>query len=204
MFLDVAANRYFCLPFASEAAFLRMAAGESEETGRLEGLLARGLLVDAPDASALSRPVDLAPPDRDLLQPSVPEAGIGDVLAALAAEVRAAWQLKRRSFLHLVQRLDERQHPPGQADAGPYADAGAIGIAAGAERLCVVRRKADRCLVRALAVQDRCRRLGIRSRVAFGVRVNPFGAHCWVQLEGKVLVGDFEQVRLFTPILAVG
>jgi hypothetical protein len=35
------------------------------------------------------------------------------------------------------------------------------------------------------------------------VRTNPFAAHAWVQIDEEVLVGDFEQVRLFTPILAV-
>jgi hypothetical protein len=40
--------------------------------------------------------------------------------------------------------------------------------------------------------------------LVFGVRMNPFRAHCWVQLGGQVLIGDFEQVRLFTPIAAFG
>jgi len=47
-------------------------------------------------------------------------------------------------------------------------------------------------------------RSGIYPRLVFGVRANPFRAHAWVQLEDKVLIGDYEQVRLFTPIAALG
>lgn len=68
----------------------------------------------------------------------------------------------------------------------------------------LVLRAADRCLVRALAVHSICRRHAIPAKLVLGVRMNPFGAHSWVQYNRAVLVGDVEQVRLYTPILVVG
>lgn len=61
----------------------------------------------------------------------------------------------------------------------------------------------DRCLVRGIAATRACRRRGLAAALVFGVRVDPFAAHCWVQLGEEILVGDFDQVRLFTPILTV-
>jgi hypothetical protein len=62
---------------------------------------------------------------------------------------------------------------------------------------------ADRCLRRAIAAMMMCRRRGLAAQLVLGVRIDPFGAHAWVQLDERVLVGEFEQVRLFTPILSV-
>jgi hypothetical protein len=36
-----------------------------------------------------------------------------------------------------------------------------------------------------------------------GVRMNPFSAHAWAQFGSIVLTDSLEQVREFTPILAV-
>jgi hypothetical protein len=63
---------------------------------------------------------------------------------------------------------------------------------------------AGRCLVRAVAAHAACCAAGVRPRLVFGVCVDPFRAHAWIQLEEQVLVGDFEQVRLFTPIAVFG
>jgi hypothetical protein len=35
------------------------------------------------------------------------------------------------------------------------------------------------------------------------VIAHPFAAHCWVQLGDAVLIGGYEQARLYTPILVI-
>jgi hypothetical protein len=43
----------------------------------------------------------------------------------------------------------------------------------------------------------------VAAKLVLGVVAHPFTAHCWVQLGTAVLVGGFEQARLYTPILVV-
>jgi hypothetical protein len=62
---------------------------------------------------------------------------------------------------------------------------------------------APRCLMDALALLDF---LGSRQAfpgLVFGVRLNPFGAHCWVQSGDTVLNDRVDHTGLHTPILAV-
>jgi hypothetical protein len=67
----------------------------------------------------------------------------------------------------------------------------------------ILTRVHNRCLVRALALHSLCKRKGIGAKLVFGVIAHPFAAHCWVQLGSAVLVGGFEQARLYTPILVL-
>jgi hypothetical protein len=64
-------------------------------------------------------------------------------------------------------------------------------------------RKAKQCLPRALGANALCRAAGALPTLVFGVRLAPFAAHCWLQWHEAVIVGDLEQARMFTPILAV-
>jgi hypothetical protein len=64
-------------------------------------------------------------------------------------------------------------------------------------------RSHDRCLVRGLALHSLCRKRGLNTKLVLGVVAHPFAAHCWVQLENVVLVGGYEQARLYTPILVL-
>jgi hypothetical protein len=100
-----------------------------------------------------------------------------------------------------------RQVALGKLNSGSGADDADVRlhrIAAAFAAAGLVIPAADRCLVRAIALHSLCRRMGIRPRLVFGVRLDPFRAHCWVELDGLVLTQDFEQARLFTAILASG
>lgn len=61
----------------------------------------------------------------------------------------------------------------------------------------------DRCLNDSLALVAFLAREGIASRWVIGVRVQPFGAHAWVQVDGLVLNDLHENVRHYEPILVV-
>lgn len=47
------------------------------------------------------------------------------------------------------------------------------------------------------------RAFGHPARLVFGVRLEPFAAHCWAELEGAVLGEPVEKVSPFTPLLLV-
>jgi len=61
----------------------------------------------------------------------------------------------------------------------------------------------DQCLPRAIAARRLCQRLGQQAALIFGVRLEPFAAHSWVQCGDAVIVGELENVRLYTPILVL-
>ena len=61
----------------------------------------------------------------------------------------------------------------------------------------------DACLFRSLFLLRFLVNRGVAPTWTFGVRLAPFGAHCWVEYEGAVLNDHLEHVAAFTPILSI-
>jgi hypothetical protein len=204
IFLDLTADRYFRLSPILEEAFLRFSSGDLGDGGldRLRPLVERCLLVEDEGAGSTEPAVPVAPVTADFLGEQRFRAKPIDILAVIGAQVRWSFFLRSRSLEEIAAGIvsrscRDRRSPPG-------ADQRIARLVAAFAASSLVLRAADRCLVRALAFEDLCVRSGIHPQLVFGVRMNPFRAHSWVQLEDKVLIGDYEQVRLFTPIAALG
>lgn len=202
VFLDVEADRYFCLPAAANDAFLRLAKGKPEpgDPERLRMLVARGILVED-GASAIRRPPVIEAADRDLADEPSASPDLSSIFRALVSELRAARLLRTRPFSRVLEAIERNgsrnRRPPRDTDRALQA------IASASKAISYVLRVHERCLVRALAVHLNCTKRGIRPKLVFGVIAHPFAAHCWVQLGKAVLVGGFEQARLYTPILVL-
>jgi hypothetical protein len=203
VFLDVAADRYCCLPSQAKAAFLAVAAGTAgpQDAARLNMLTQRGFLVESGSLELFQQPALVDHPSRDFLGYRVPRSSAFAILRALAWEHRAAWQLRTRAFSEVIALARRRGlkgcEAPG--NSGPTIRS----IAAAADAIAFVTRSHNRCLVRGLGVHAACRARGIRAKLVLGVIAHPFAAHCWVQLGDVVLVGGYEQARLYTPILVI-
>jgi hypothetical protein len=202
--LDMLEDRYSCLSRGASGAFLRLASGamQAGDLEQLEPLVAGGLLVDDPANGSMEQSSRIPAALGDHVEEPDPSAAIADLCAAIRAQLRWAILLKLRRLAHIVKSIER----PAAAHAMPPGDADQllqrlISAFASASLLIPA---ADRCLVRAFAFRAICMRRGIRPQLVFGVRLNPFHAHCWVQLDRRVLIGDFEQVCLFTPIAAIG
>ena len=124
-----------------------------------------------------------------------------DNAEALCLEMAASLWLRSWPLWAIVRRCRTRGTPaagaPDRIEASARRLAGAFAFSA------FLLGATDRCLVRGVAATWACRRRRLPAALVFGVRIDPFAAHCWVQLGEQVLVGDFDQVRLFTPILTV-
>lgn len=59
------------------------------------------------------------------------------------------------------------------------------------------------CLFDSLALMLFLLRSGIRAQWVFGVREDPFGAHCWIQCGPLVLNEYLDRTGLYTPIMMV-
>lgn len=67
----------------------------------------------------------------------------------------------------------------------------------------LLRTAADRCLPRSIALALCLASDGMRANVVVGVRLAPFGAHCWVQQGCDVLNDSVEEVLCYRPILVI-
>lgn len=61
----------------------------------------------------------------------------------------------------------------------------------------------DACRFRSLVLIRYLSFFGVKADWVFGVRLSPFGAHCWVTLDREVLTDPLDTVLEYTPILIV-
>lgn len=204
VFLDVAADRYFCLPSIANDPFMKVASGSADrrDTERLAMLTKGGILADTEGFDPFPQPAAIGVPTRDILGKLEPRSGLLWMLRALVRELLAGWQLRTLGFAAVVARAGRQgAHRVSRASRDDHRAMSSI--AAAADAVALITRSHNRCLVRALAVHSACRARGIRAKFVIGVIAHPFSAHSWVQLDEAVLVGGYEQARLHTPILVV-
>lgn len=200
--LDLAADRYFELSFEVARAFAAVCDAEPGRTpsDALDLLARRGLVVRDPEGRGIAAAASIEAPHRDIVRETAASASPGEIAGALAAQAWLALVLRALPFACAL-RLVRRGRRPAAPDA--VARARALRLALAHDATGLVLRAQDRCLVRALALYAGCCRRGVPAALVFGVRLDPFSAHCWVQHGADVLVGDVEQVRLHVPILVV-
>jgi hypothetical protein len=59
------------------------------------------------------------------------------------------------------------------------------------------------CLADSLALSRFLSRRNVASAMVFGVKLDPFAAHCWLQQDDVILNDAADAVATFTPIMAV-
>lgn len=203
LFLDVASDRYFCLEKEADRALRRLTGGERlgyEDETVLADLVADGLLAQASEGA---RPQACTPPpepERSLIDEELP-VGSAALAHALWRLARSALALKVRPLRANIASTMQRK-----AGIGPEAEAFspiAAEVAGAFKRSALIAAPLDRCLPRSFATAHVLLDRKVRPDLVFGVRLHPFGAHCWVQ-HGRTLVNEtLDQVRNFTPVLVV-
>jgi hypothetical protein len=199
VFLDLARDRYFCLPHESERIFQAWAAGEAVSMPALDRLVAGGLLAGGEAGSR--EPAACPPALRDLAEERPGRARALDVAAAAAGQLHARFSLRRTPVAILLARLAAARSAQSH-DRHPN-EGRAREVARAFRNAAMVLRAEDQCLPRAIAARWLCDRRKLDAALVLGVRLDPFAAHSWVQAGDAVIVGDLEQIRLFTPILVV-
>ena len=199
MLLDLRQDRYFRLP-ASRSSTARQWLEEPSDAPpqALLDLLERQGVVRAgdPPLSALATQIEIP---QMLEAPVTPDAfGTGEGLR-IAAAVGSAWiELKTRRLQSVV--LARRRWRTAQPQLGDAVTCERLAGYHRARRLVPV---AKNCLMDSLALDlwlggsDRGRHL------VFGVTLEPFLAHCWLQSPTMILNDNYDHVRRYTPILRV-
>ncbi len=196
VFLDLEGDRYFCLPEPLDAIFQCWAAGEAIDRDAHAALVAAGVA----GADPVQRPQGASFPiaTRDLAHAG-PGRATWISAQAIAGQLRAKHWLRRRPLANILRRIPT----PAVPAARPLDEASLQTIAGAFATSAMILRVADQCLPRAIAAARLCWHRGLDAALILGVRLHPFAAHSWVQSGDAVVVGDLEQVRLYTPILVV-
>lgn len=203
IFLDVAKDRYSLLAGEVELSFRRLVCGKPlspDDYAVLSGLEGGGLLGLVPDA-VRPHPCSAPPkPERSLVDQDY-RVGPAVLAHALWRLTRGAMALKLGPLRATVARLERRKAQLAGEVTAP--DSCLAEVAASFQRIALIAAPLDQCLPRSVAAVHALLDRGVRTDLVIGVRLQPFGAHCWVQ-RGSTLVNEtVDQVRNFTPILVV-
>jgi hypothetical protein len=195
VFLDVPADRYFCLPSEAEPD-LDALGPERTSAGTLRALLGDS---GAPDSPTDQPRPSLNPPMRSLVDEEAVRPvrwreapGVARALA-LAAWRERNWTLERR--LAAAER-----RPPAKA---PDIDVLATERARGYRAVRALLPGRPLCLRDSFALLDFMGPARPAAVLVLGVTMDPFAAHAWVQVRDVVLNDSLDHARSFSPIMAV-
>lgn len=171
----------------------------------LSKMLAAGMLTTDPSVGKEVQPLRMAEAADSLVEPDLdwrPQITFTDVVRFLLASAITALALRmlpiRRVITEVARRkLARESNDPVDIQVARRATEAYIRLRPllfGAQ---------DACLYDSLALSRFLSYYGQYPYCVIGVQTGPFGAHCWVQ-DGSTVFNDApENVRRFTPILAV-
>lgn len=180
--LDLAADRYFQL-HGAESALLTDAVRRTADLSGCEVLAAQGVLSRGPGAAIA--PVVAPAAATSAVEETGPQIKVG---WAEVARVRlgAAWSLRRRG-LHAT--IGHWRHQKAKfSGCGANADE-ACAIARGYASARMLLPAARLCVPDSLALLRCLWNRGVGADLYFGVRLDPFAAHAWVQ-QGQTILSD--------------
>ena len=201
VFLDVDNDRYFRLTDSMDRALASYLEGDETPDPGMRGLIEGNILVDQPDmATGGLRRIVSATRSAMEVPLSTRKPRPLDVMEVLAIVLRTQAALKLSTLKVVLDRLAQ----PLQAKP----------LAAELERrlsdVAAVFRRARLyvpvdmcCLLDSIALATFLRKRQLHAHVVFGVALDPFSAHCWVQAGDLVLNDTVGNVNSHTPIRVV-
>jgi len=199
MLLDLRQDRYFRLPAQLGSATSQWLAELSDAPPlALLGLLERQKVVRAGDPPLRAAKTQIEIPET-LETPVAPDAlGAGERFG-IAAAVGSAWiGLRARGLQSVVVGRRQWRRPP--RPPGPAVTPERLAGYHRARRLLPL---AKNCLLDSLAIDLWLGGSDPGRRLVFGVTLEPFLAHCWLQSPTMILNDNYDHVRRYTPILVV-
>ena len=190
--LDVDGDAYHCLPEGAGLCAALTAEGAAPDDPRLEALAGGGLLTRTPPILLRRRPPP--GPTRSVIHDRRPACAVRDVIPAMSA-LAGVKRARRDGGLAAYLRLDRR---PAKGDPLDAIEAGRRFWT-----LLPYLPIEGECLVRSSLLMRFLRAAGLDADWVFGVRLHPFAAHCWVQVNGVCLNDDVERLSAYAPIMVV-
>lgn len=198
VFLDLVRDRYFALRGADREAFERLRSGQPNDSAAMTRLVDTGFLARSDGAARLSAAAIEVPP-RDLSALDYARFSLSSAFRAGAALHWAGRAMRPDRIAGTIETLRSAKARIGVAGADGPASEVALRFAACRWAVPVT----PRCLIDALALDHILIARGLAASMVFGVQLDPFRAHCWLQTPERVLTGTAAEARAFTPILVV-
>ena len=201
IFLDVSRDRYLALDSAAEAAFgrarqpLHPPAREHADTTRL---LATKLFTLADEWRPMA-PAQVQIPERQLSPEGPARIRFLDLPEIWLLLWRARRALASGALEPVLAQL-RGQRLKITAPASP-ADTAALASRFQMARALIPIRPS--CLQDSIALGTWLARRGACPDIVFGVKLDPFAAHCWVQTDGEILNDAPDTVSPFAPVLVI-
>lgn len=199
IFLDLRRDLYVALDGAAPAAFDAFRCSPdghaSEEVAA--ALLGTGMFVQS-HKPCDPLPARIAMPERDLSN-DLARPGLKDLAGVLLLVIRSRRAIRKQPLEDVIATRRARM--------GKWSRTTPSGATlALAQRFLRARALIPIkpvCLQDSLALYDWLAVHGARSSLVLGVQLQPFAAHCWVQLGETVLNDACDRVATYTPILVV-
>ncbi|KHL54588.1 lasso peptide biosynthesis B2 protein [Xanthomonas cannabis] len=205
VFLDVGNDRYFRLPEALEHSLLTYLAQDPVSDLEINDLVERGLLVERSRATADPQ-TSVMPVARSAMEMPIParRPQLLEKLEVLALVLSTRLVLKRNPLGRVLGSLSAAAQGRGMQQR-PLAELEQrLTDAASVFRRARVWVPVEmRCLLDSVALARFLRRRQLDAQVVFGVALDPFSAHCWVQTGDLVLNDTVGNVHAHTPIRVV-
>ncbi len=187
IFLDIAGDRYFSLPEPENSEALAYLDHQGTGRSRQPALFFDGR--------------NFAPPLASSRAIATGSFRMADTARAIWIQRRIEKRLASRPFYSVLSDVANLLHAcPGERPC-PRRDP-ALTIRA-FEYARLLRSAVDRCLPRSIALALCLASDGTQANVVIGVKLAPFGAHCWVQQGTDVLNDSVEEALRYRPILVI-
>jgi len=207
IFLDISQDRYFRLTDALEKAMRHFQAHESVASILLEHLATARILVEASDLEARTAIANIQRPSRSAIEQASaiencrPSLAIAFEVMAIVLSIHR--ELKSCTFKTILDKASAYRDRKVSVyeTATPTALERSLllvnGQFARARRYVPVE---PVCLLDSLSLLRFLSRRGLPANIIFGVKPEPFAAHCWVQAGDMVLNETLSDTHAYTPI----
>lgn len=208
--MDVAQDRYFRLTSALERALrIHLAHGTVTST-LLDRLVANEILVEGPGMDASPLMIRHKRPTRSAIeQPSAP-ANRGPGASNTIETMWIVWSVWRALKNRTLKIILEEAHAYRSGRVGfheaPASAATESSLTHAARQFAHARRYVPiepTCLLDSLSLLRFLSRRGLPAEIVFGVTLEPFAAHCWVQAGDVVLNETLSDAHAYTPIRTI-
>lgn len=203
IFLDIQNDRYFRLPNAMEHTFVALMNDSSRTDLDISDLIRCHVLSDAqgdaqPPAAASIQVPSHSAAEQTLSENRVRMVTLLEVFATVWLVRRELRQHKLKAVLAALKGYRERRTlpVPPAASLDPRLPQAANEF----KRARLYAPIETTCLLDSLAMVRYLARRGLHASVVFGVALDPFSAHCWVQAGNLLLSDTVGNASAHTPI----
>lgn len=206
VFLDLNNDRYFRLPDALDQSFASYLEGNETSALCMNRLIERNILVDRPGTAIGTRQY-IKPATRSAMEVPLPGGRLRplDLVEVLAVVLRTRRALRLLPLKAVLDGLGSDRHLHPVQARPPAAELECrLSNAAAIFRRARPYVPVDMCcLLDSVALARFLRRRKLRAHIVFGVALDPFSAHCWVQAGDLVLNDTVGNANSHTPIRVV-